>query len=83
MKRALYFRLPETGYLLSNQTTVIVFDNYVPNTVFLLYFGSLVAIHGDMGAHIGITDFAFQLPNEFRNTGRHKDFLIDSFIYMF
>ena len=36
----------------------------------------------NMGAHIGITDYAFQLPNEFRNTGRHKDFLIDSFIYM-
>jgi len=60
-----------------------MFDNYVPNTVFLLYFGSLVAILADMCAHIGITDYAFQLPNEFRNTGRHKDFLIDSFIYMF
>ena len=83
MKRALYFRLPETGYLLSNQTTVIMFENYVPNTAFLLYFGSLVAIHGDIGAHIGITTYVFKITNKFRNTGRHKNFLIDSFIYMF
>jgi hypothetical protein len=34
-----------------------MFDNYVPSTVFLLYFGVLVAVHGDMGTHIGITTF--------------------------
>ena len=59
-----------------------MFDNYVPSTVFLLYFGSLVAIYGDMGTHIGITTYALKLYNKLRNTGHHKNFLIDSFIYM-
>ena len=59
-----------------------MFDKYVPNTVFLLCFGSLVAVHGDMGTHIGITTYALKLNYEFRNTGRHKNFLVGSFIYI-
>ena len=60
-----------------------MFDNYdlCSKHCVLLYFGSLVAIHGDMGTHIGITTYAIKLYNEFRNTGHHNNFLIDSFIY--
>jgi hypothetical protein len=35
-----------------------------------------------MGTHIEITTYALKLHDEFKNTERHKNFLIDSFIYI-